>query len=274
MIAKSDDVYVLGHNQDEIDRLQQQHGWLKDAMPELILAPIDRTREQPTTQILDSGTADGIWLRDVSTQFGTSPLSCVGTDISPSLFPAKHIAGSIQYLAQSIKDPWPTEFTGRFDLVHQRLVLACCNTHEAQAAITNLAALVRPGGWIQLMECDHSGGFSPDTAAAHPALAQFGNLVISHLNTKGQCGQQGLHLQRYLKEAGLVNVTERIFDIPVGNGAKNCDLGNVAAQNIVQVAKKMGGDDKYVEQLAHEIETAGGTQRFHVVFGQRQIYSV
>lgn len=270
-MSKSDNVYVLGHNQDEIDRLQQQHGWLKDTMPELILAPIDRTREQPTTQILDSGTADGIWLRDVSTQFGSSPLSCIGTDISPNLFPADHAAGDIQYFAQSIKDPWPTEFTGKFDLVHQRLVLACCNTHEAQVAVANLAPLARPGGWVQLMECDHSGGFSPDTAAAHPALAQFGRLVISHLDTKGQCGQQGLHLQRYLKQAGLVKVTERVFDIPVGNGAKNRDLGNVAAQNIVQVAKKMGGNDEYVEQLAHEVETIGGTQRFHVAFGQRQI---
>nr|QPP19379.1 PenN [Penicillium steckii] len=271
MISKSDNDYVLGENQDEIDRLQMQHGWLKATIPELILAPIDRTRKHPTTQILDSGTADGIWLRDVSTQFASSPISCIGTDISPSLFPANHATGEIQYMAQSIKDPWPVEFEGRFDLVHQRLVLACCNPHEAEIAVANLASLGKPGGWIQLMECDHSGGFSPETAAAHPALAQFGRLVISHLDTKGQCGQQGLYLERYLKQAGLVNVTEKVFDIPVGRGAYKCELGDVAAQNIIQVAKKMGGDDKYVEQLAHELETIGGTQRFHVVFGQRPI---
>lgn len=50
--------YVLGHEQNEMKRLQSQHEWLKAGMKgELIQAPLDRTCEEMA--VLDSGTADG-----------------------------------------------------------------------------------------------------------------------------------------------------------------------------------------------------------------------
>lgn len=59
MTSAGDKHYVMGHDHPEIKRLQQQHLWLKNAMPELVLAPIDKAR--PNQKVIDSGTADGIW---------------------------------------------------------------------------------------------------------------------------------------------------------------------------------------------------------------------
>ncbi|KAJ5190079.1 hypothetical protein N7491_007879 [Penicillium cf. griseofulvum] len=239
-------------------------------MPELILAPIHRVR--PCIQILDSGTADGIWLTNISTELDKPP-SCTGADISPHLFPP-HPSENIQYIAQSIKNDWSEDLVGKFDLVHRRLVLVCCNTHEANQAVMHLAHLTRPGGWVQSMECDHSGAFGTDATAKNPALVKFGQLVMPQLATKGQCAQQGLHLKQYLKNAGHDNVIEMTYDIPVGKTAENREVGDVAAENLVHVAMKMQGSKEFVQQLSQELCTVGGTQRFHVVYGLKPVEKI
>ncbi|PGH15367.1 hypothetical protein AJ80_05551 [Polytolypa hystricis UAMH7299] len=261
--------YVMGHEGDEVNRLRQQHLWLKHSMPQLILAPVDKSR--PNLRILDSGTADGTWLFDISTGF--SEASYVGTDIAAHLFPVAP-PENMTFKIQSIKDPWPEIRQSSFDLVHQRLVLACCDEAAAKVAVRRLVELAKPGGWIQLMECDHSGGFAPEVAAQHPALVKFGELVISHLAGKGQCGQQGLHLKRLLADSGVVDIKEAIYDMPVGVSAENAAVGEVAAGNLIEVAKKMQGGDQFVEELIQELNTIGGTQRFHAVYGQRPLGTV
>jgi hypothetical protein len=60
MGSMGDKQYVMGHDHPEIKRLQQQHLWLKSAMPELVLAPINKVH--PNLKVIDSGTADGIYL--------------------------------------------------------------------------------------------------------------------------------------------------------------------------------------------------------------------
>ena len=211
--------------------------------------------------------AAGIWISDESSQLPEST-TYIGADIAPHLFPPNPPSHT-KFITQSIKDAWPAEYHSAFDLVHQRLVLACCDEFEAKIAVQRLVELAKPGAWIQLMECDHSGAFSAEVAETHPALLQFGKLVISHLAKKGQCAQQGLHLKRYLTDAGALDVTEVILDIPVGASAADPTIGQVAANNLVEVAGKMQGDAQFVEQLKQELNNVGGTQRFHVVYGRR-----
>ena len=49
------------HDNDEIERLSEQHGVIEDAMGGLLLAPLDLSRAG--MRILDSGTADGMSLK-------------------------------------------------------------------------------------------------------------------------------------------------------------------------------------------------------------------
>ena len=45
-----------------------------------------------------------------------------------------------------------------FDLVHQRLVLPFCGASNTpmQTCVNALVGLTRPGGWVQLVEADHT----------------------------------------------------------------------------------------------------------------------
>lgn len=49
--------YMLPHNQKEIERMRNQHEWIKGSFDGLVKAPIDF--EKKHQRILDSATADG-----------------------------------------------------------------------------------------------------------------------------------------------------------------------------------------------------------------------
>jgi hypothetical protein len=49
--------YKLGHSPQEIERMRNQHEWIKGSFGGLIKAPIDYSK--PGQKILDSATADG-----------------------------------------------------------------------------------------------------------------------------------------------------------------------------------------------------------------------
>ncbi|KAI0143698.1 hypothetical protein GGR57DRAFT_342294 [Xylariaceae sp. FL1272] len=72
-----------------------------------------------------------------------------GTDIYPDRFPPSDENAS--YEVQDIIDPWPEAWKGRFDLVHQRMVLVGGRAEQIRV-LQALGALVKPGGWIQLVE--------------------------------------------------------------------------------------------------------------------------
>ena len=87
--------YMLPNNLQEINRMKNQHEWIKGSFGGLIKAPIDY--EKKHQQILDSATADGeftslcrgcfadvflgIWLCDASTLFPPET-RLVGFDIA------------------------------------------------------------------------------------------------------------------------------------------------------------------------------------------------
>lgn len=56
-LDESRQAYMLPHSQREIERMKNQHEWVKAAFGGLIKAPVDY--EQKNQSILDSATADG-----------------------------------------------------------------------------------------------------------------------------------------------------------------------------------------------------------------------
>ncbi|KAI8632622.1 O-methyltransferase-domain-containing protein [Xylariaceae sp. FL1651] len=272
--------YVMGHDSSEVHRLTMQHEWIKASMGSLIHCPINPKKEDMT--ILDSGTADGLWLEDLATSLPAST-KFVGTDIANHLFPVSTKA-QITFRIQSISEPWPEEWYSSFDLVNQKLVLSACDPASAKRAVAELFALVKPGGWIQLLECDHSGGFTATQSAANPATKRFGELVMRAMGASGKSGQYGVHLQQWLREAGAVDVIETQMDCPVGARAVTEQLKQQTKENMLAVIRNLKATrqalgsigfteadfDDLSRDLDLELSTVGSTQRFHLVYGRRR----
>ncbi|KAK7909134.1 hypothetical protein PG985_015012 [Apiospora marii] len=206
----------------------------------------------------------------------------VGADITTYYFPPSP-PPNVHFVKQSVTEEWPSDWHASFDVVHQKLVLSSCDPVSAQKVVASLFSLTKPGGWIQLLECDHSGGFSPEQASRYPATVRFGELVMRCRAAAGKSGQYGLSLRGWLREAGARDVVETLLNCPVGALAPTQELKQSTTENLLSVVrglKAARGDipgldldanyfDQLHEDLQRELSTVGSFQRFHLVYGRR-----
>jgi hypothetical protein len=169
-------------------------------------------------KILDSATADGLWLRDLASSLSLSTQGShyfVGTDINPDALP-QNSPENFKYALQDVNKSWPQDWNSSFDLVHQRLVLGASGP-KTQDVAKNLAGLVKPGGWIQLEEPSAKDDESaPKTWRLGLRLASD---MIKMMGSKWGIGDD---LAEYLRAAGFERVEEKVFEVKYG--AKNPDV--------------------------------------------------
>ncbi|KAF2265220.1 hypothetical protein CC78DRAFT_493963 [Lojkania enalia] len=200
--------YVM-HSDSELTRLTLQHEMIKDAMGgQLVIAPLDLRAS--SLQILDCCTADGVWIRELQSSLPPEVAkqhTFVGTDNEKSYFPHDPPKNTTYYV-QDVHDPWPVEWSDRFDLVHQRLALACPGDEEAtKSTIRDLIRMVKPEGWIQLVEFiewtdDEDGPAWKDYTTCLCDMIAFIGSTVKHID----------HVKDWFQDLGLVNVEEKVFE--------------------------------------------------------------
>lgn len=204
------------NNQSEKARLAYQHEVVLDAMGgRAVLAPVEMTAT--SLRILDSGAANGRWLLDLrrSLQGEARPTvqhEYVGTDIDPSLYPSSP-PPDVTFRNQSIREPFPAEWQGTFDLAHQRLVMAAASPPQTTVASVTaaLAGLLRPGGWLQLVELDN------DCVAENgPVLRRLLQYHQQNSAAGGLGPNISVHLVDAMREAGLRTIEMRVVDVYYG----------------------------------------------------------
>ncbi|KAI9857133.1 MAG: hypothetical protein M1813_008624 [Trichoglossum hirsutum] len=222
--------YSLPHDSAEVTRLRSQHEWFKSNIGQLVLAPLDKTR--PNMKILDSGTADGYWLLDLSASLPSSS-TYIGTDVAPQLFPSDY-GDAFTFECQSITEPWPLEWSDSFDLVHQRLVLPVVSPEVAREAVHNLVNMVKPGGFIQLVEPDISAigkGIVNETPAQHK-YAEMNNQVFS---ITGGNIKPGPHLREWLEACNLEGIEDCQLDLGTGVRSKDTVMAESSIENMLRM---------------------------------------
>ncbi|KAK1990308.1 methyltransferase SirN-like protein [Colletotrichum falcatum] len=259
-----------GHT-TELQRLADLHATYRDAMEEnLVLAPINL--DEPGKRILDSGTADGTWLRDLR-RSQSAQHQYVGSDVVSELFPAQ--PDGLTYFQHSFKDPWPEELRSSFDLVHVRGSLAGSSPSKPGDVVKNLCTLVKPGGWVQLMEMN---AFKAPSNG--PAMEDFAKMA-TQLWTGIGVGDFANELKSYLEEAGMQNTRERRITCNIGRAAKpelrarsvNGVTGPI--RPLVSVAKTVQTTftedelDSMYERVKSELENEGGRIEVVIAWGQR-----
>lgn len=256
----------------ELERLANNHAVFKDAMGQkLLFAPVDL--HTSGKRILDSGAADGTWLRDLRASVLPAEHAYFGNDIEPELFPDD--SQGLQLFKQSISEPWPDALKGSFDLVHQRLVLAGSHPMKVADVIAKLVGLVKPGGWLELMELDI---FTP--AATGPALTDMYRLMREMFLAMG-LGDYVNDLKGAAERAGLREVQERKVLCEIGASAKpelreksmNGMVSAVAPLVAVAVNLPLSFEKAELEgleaRLREELESQGGIFEMRAVWGQR-----
>ena len=132
----------------------------------------------------------------------------IGTDSVERMFP-NNLPKSITLQVQRIDNPWPQNWSKSFDYVHQRLVLPGCESCSAATAVKNLCDLVKPGGWIELLEQDHN--------CPNPGAFDKAEGMIREIFTVNGFGYDyPLRMKGWLEDAGMEDVRQEVFDVLVG----------------------------------------------------------
>ncbi|KAF3034161.1 hypothetical protein E8E12_004986 [Didymella heteroderae] len=273
----NDDNVIFAANESEVERLDKQHKVVYTAMPQLVLAPIELSKGG--RRVLDQATGSGIWIRDVRQAASSASNTWVGTDIEDSYFP-KTPPSDTSYFHQSMTKPWPTDWQATFDLVHSRMALPGIGLHPLEDVVKNLVALVKPGGWIQLVEMNWNGWEGgPVLRLFHDAMKQLVAMV-----TNGQGVDMRLRLTAILEDAGMTNLQHKIISVPLGAMAKE-EVRDLSLQSMFATAsfakdtlKKLppidiAGEDleSMPQGLVKELKEGGGEYKLFAVWAQKPL---
>ncbi|CAN9320317.1 unnamed protein product [Alternaria alternata] len=270
----NDDNVIFAANEDEVQRLDKQHKVVYSAMLQLVLAPIDLA--EGGYRVLDQATGSGIWLRDVRQAAGGASNTWIGTDIEDSYFP-KETPNDTSYHHQSMTEPWPLQWQETFDLVHSRMALPGVGLSSLEDAVMNLVKLVKPGGWIQLVEMQWQDW------DAGPVLQEFQQAMrqLVGMVTNGQGVDMREGLTTLFEKAGLTKVQHAIFAVPVGVKAKD-DVRELSLQSMFATAsfatatlKKLQSVELDAEidslpvRLVEELRKTGGSYKLFALWAQK-----
>jgi hypothetical protein len=169
---------------------------------------------------------------------------------------------------------WPTELHGRFDLVHQRLVLAVSANVPIVTTVQRFATLLKPGsGWLQLVELDISPQEGRDSEVEDYMALLNGVAVATGVRPYFAAG-----LKQDLVDAGLQEVSEVVLRVPIGVALSDTELGEHSVQNLVgfcarfiDLAKqlRLPVDEDLPKRLETTLRAQGSWLVFRIVYGRR-----
>jgi hypothetical protein len=171
----------------------------------------------------------------------------------------------------------PTEWTDKFTLVHQRLLLGGLRRHEWELTLKEIYRVLKPGGWVQLLEHQEW--------ASGPAFAKYRDLLNTFSEDVGlMIHNIILKLPDFLRQSGFVNVHEATRSRPLGasggqegidwktnimgvlRGHKNAILGRGG----YGVIKSDVECEELLEDVSKEIDnTPGSTVSFMMFWAQK-----
>lgn len=157
------DTYILKRDFTASVRLNCQHYiWLQELGYHIHPSiPLSSLGQNP--RIADVATGTGAWLLEVARSHPTA--TCDGFDISLAQTPpALWLPKNVSFYQWNMFEPPAAQLLHSYDIVHIRLVNLVIANKDPVGTIRNLAALLKPNGYIQWDEIDIS-----DTVIAHAA---------------------------------------------------------------------------------------------------------
>ncbi|OAX77124.1 hypothetical protein ACJ72_08581 [Emergomyces africanus] len=100
---------------------------------------------------------------------------------------------------------------------------------------------VKPGGWVELYDCDLEYRSFDGSLTKEHAIYKNEALVISGTRKHGREPCPGPKLKGWMKDAGFVNITERIVPLPLGTWPKDPKLKEMGAWNLLQFMEGVEG---------------------------------
>ncbi|KAI9732977.1 MAG: hypothetical protein M1818_007410 [Claussenomyces sp. TS43310] len=203
-------IYNFPNEESEQDREDMKHTMMVKLCQVLHFAPIGDNPQQ----ILDMGTGTGIWPMEMGDLFPSATV--LGVDLSP--IQPTWVPPNVKFMVDDVESPWlhPPD---HFDYVHSRhTVMAIRNWPKL---MRNVYHHLKPGGWYEMQEIYHFPQCHDGTMPHDHPTVRYWDLISEGLAALGVDFHKTLSLSDMMRDAGFVNVTERVFHIPIGMWPQN-----------------------------------------------------
>ncbi|ORY96222.1 S-adenosyl-L-methionine-dependent methyltransferase [Syncephalastrum racemosum] len=216
--------YVLPDDDEDKDRLHQQHWMLKLAYGNNFDAPVEAQLENGAV-VLDSGCGPATWTLELANAYPHSTF--YGIDVAPQ-FPEtiKPFNCNFQVADLASKLPFPDN---TFDFIHQRLLVVALSRAGWNNCISELYRILKPGGWIEFRETD----IRVASETGSPSFQFFFEKLRIMIEGRGMVPSMVTELDSHLlKEQGFVSIQSRSIPMPVMDGSI---LGQLAGDDLISL---------------------------------------
>ncbi|KAJ0306593.1 hypothetical protein Brms1b_010308 [Colletotrichum noveboracense] len=201
----------------ELDRLDFNHTLIVKLISygeKLFLAPVP---QEKTHRILDIGTGTGIWAVEAAEIFPNAEI--LGNDLS-AIQPA-WCPPNVKFEIDDVESPWLYEH--KFDFIFCRYI--------------NL----NPGGWVEFQDYNIKFLTDDDTLNEEHFASQWNENLMETCNAAGRNPNPGYDLEKWVKEAGFVDVVVRKFKLPMGTWPKDPYFKYLGLTNLIQYLDGLDG---------------------------------
>ncbi|RKP09141.1 S-adenosyl-L-methionine-dependent methyltransferase [Thamnocephalis sphaerospora] len=208
--------YKINDYDREIDRQHLDHYLLRLGLSGNRFAPVPQPK-----RVLDIGTGSGIWMLEMAAEY--PECNFVGVDVA--LLQRYVTAVNCDFRLMNVLDG--LRFAdNQFDLVFQRLLISSIPTSQWPTHLSECARICQPGGWVEMIESDGLIHQRDGSEATSPSAALYNQCVRSLLHRvdidPGLVRRLG---DMFRVAAGLSDVHQRVYRIPIGYGALGSSSG-------------------------------------------------
>ncbi|KAH9204290.1 S-adenosyl-L-methionine-dependent methyltransferase [Leptodontidium sp. 2 PMI_412] len=160
------------------------------------------------------GTGTGMWAINIGDQYSSANI--LGVDLSP--IQPIWVPPNVKFIVDDVESPWLYS-KNHFDYIHSwHMVMAI---RDWPRLMRRALEHLKPGGWMETQEIHHRSSCHDGSMPLDHPVAQYWGLVSDGLASLGVNSDATLLLADMMRDAGFINVTTRIFHVPIGRWPKN-----------------------------------------------------
>ncbi|KAI8371069.1 S-adenosyl-L-methionine-dependent methyltransferase [Blakeslea trispora] len=270
--AQKDVAYLLPNDDDEVDRVHQQHWILRHAFQCNFHAPVEEMLKEGIN-VLDSGCGPATWTFEIGENYPRSKI--YGADAS-CVFPENVKPANVEFAIGNIAKRIPHE-DGMFHYIHQRLLFVGLTQDDWTNSLQEHFRVLKPGGYIELIE----PGFK-QLFAAGPCLNLLMETLRKSTASRGIQFEIGEELEDRVQKAGFENVHVKKLEIPLNHNGKIGELfWDDYRHAFMNLKGKMtqaspefeaeGAYEAHLNECAREARRSKANSEWYVVYAQKPL---
>ncbi|KAK0650642.1 Secondary metabolism regulator laeA [Lasiodiplodia hormozganensis] len=222
-------IYCVPVDEGEEQRLENQHQILQYLFEgRLFFPPIQHPKK-----VLDCGYGRGNWALEMAQTYPDSEITAV--DVYPTNELPDDQPDNLWIEAWDLNQTLtPTYKPNEYDLIHSRLVAPGIKRDRWPRYIRDIVKLLKRGGWVQMAEFYYIIQSDSGRLTDEHALMQWSN-GYRHTMERDRDPRIGRHLGQLMRSAGLTDVQEVTYRMPIGGWPTDPRLQWVGQQNLENI---------------------------------------